>query len=226
MLVALLDALKMERATRNRILVAAGFAPDGHFLGPDQHPHYMFTPEEALKHMEQLPWPAFIFNDFVEVVVANQVAQRLWGIDLDREFPKPIDRNMLAVSSNSRFADKVTNWEEMVSVGISVFKGHHLGPEALERLSPYFAEVVQRFSQGDPAHAARFAALWQETEVRDPKVRWTYPVIWEESGVGRITFQGLVTTANEPDGLAFNDWIPCDADSWATLTQTLSLRKR
>jgi transcriptional regulator with XRE-family HTH domain len=225
MLVSLLDALKVERATRNRIQVAAGFAPDGESLGPDNRPNYMFTLTEALKHMEQLPWPAFLFNDLIEVVAANQMAQRLWGIELEREFPKPIDRNMLAVSSRPRFADRVSNWEEMVRVGIAVFKGHHLGPEALEHLSPYFAEVVERFSKGDPARAARFAALWQQTEAIDPKVRWSYPVIWEEPGIGRITLLGLVTTANAADGLAFNDWIPCDDESWAHLRQTLSLRK-
>ncbi len=224
LLIAILDALKLERNARDSILVGAGLAPDGQFLGPDRFPAYMFTAQEALEHMEELPWPAFIFNDVLEVVVANQVAQRLWGIDLDREFPKPIDRNMLAVSSSPRFAGKVDNWEEMVGVAISVFKGHHRGPEALDSLSPYFAEVVQRFSQGDPTHAARFAALWQQTEGRDPKVRWTYPVIWHEAGIGRITFKALVTTANEPDGLAFNDWVPMDARSWECLAEILKRR--
>jgi transcriptional regulator with XRE-family HTH domain len=155
LLIAILEALKLERNARDSILVDAGLAPDGRFLGPDSFPDYMFTAEEALQHMEELPWPAFIFNEFLEVVVANRIAQRLWGIDLDREFPKPIDRNMLAVSSSPRFAGKVDKWDEMVSVAISVFKGHHRGPEALERLSPYFAEVVQRFSQGSPEYAAR-----------------------------------------------------------------------
>jgi hypothetical protein len=57
-------------------------------------------------------------------------------------------------------------------------------------------------------------------------VRWTYPVIWHEPGLGRITFKALVTTGNEPHGLAFNDWIPCDAKSWEVLGKTVRRKPR
>jgi len=32
-----------------------------------------------------------------------------------------------------------------------------------------------------------------------------------------MRFLAMVSTASEPDGLAFNDWIPVDASSWEVL---------
>jgi hypothetical protein len=79
--------------------------------------------------------------------------------------------------------------------------------------------------QGSQDYAARFAALWQAAEPHDPKVRWVYPVDWNEPGVGLIRFKGVATTANDPDGLAFNDWIPVDAESWQHLEALLKTRQ-
>jgi transcriptional regulator with XRE-family HTH domain len=224
MLCALLEALKVERRTRNHILLAAGFAPDGQSLGSSDEPGYMFTAAEATAYLEEFPWPAFILNEFMEVVGCNRIAERLWGIDLEREFPDPIDRSMLAVASNPRFADKVENWDDMMRLAIAIFKGHHRGPEDLDRASPYFGQVMQRFVLGDPRYVRRFMELWQETQPRAPKVRWSYPVIWQEPDIGIVRFQSFVSTANEPDGLAFNDWVPMDASSWECLTEILKRR--
>ncbi len=86
LLTALLDTLKLDRSVRNEVLEAVGFAPDGRLLGPDRAPNYVFTTDEALEHIEALPWPAFVFNDVIEVVVANKMAQQIWGVDLETEF--------------------------------------------------------------------------------------------------------------------------------------------
>ena len=78
MLLALLNALKVERQKRNAILVGAGFAPDGQLLGPSRLPEFMFTPDEANEQVEQCPWPSFVVNEFMEVVCCNDIFQRLW----------------------------------------------------------------------------------------------------------------------------------------------------
>ena len=46
------------------------------------------------------------------------------------------------------------------------------------------------------------------------KVRWSYPVVWEDPDQGEIRFFGLVSLANEEESTFFNDWIPSDARSW------------
>ena len=35
----------------------------------------------------------------------------------------------------------------------------------------------------------------------------------------------MVNPASEPDGLAFNDWIPLDGETWAALVQLEKLRR-
>ncbi len=216
LLVAMLNALKVERTARNRLLMTAGFAPDGWVLGPDGVQGYMFDLQEAVEFVKTFRWPAFVMNDVLEVVGVNSICEKLWGIDFEAEFPTPLDRNMLRVASDPRFADKV-DWDEMVPYAIAVFKGHHLGPEDIDRGSPYFTELLGRFMQGDAKYVNRFFELWQQTEPHAPKVRWSYPVTWTEPGVGVMHFESVVNTASAPDGLAFNDWIPCDAATWECL---------
>lgn len=216
LLIALLDALKLERTSRNAILMQAGFAPDGWVLGPEGYPTYLFPMDEAIAYVQHRKWPAFVMNEALEVVGLNGVCEKLWGIDFKREFPAPLDRNMLVVSSNPRFADKV-NWDEMVSVAIAVFKGHHRGPEDVEHPSPLFGEILSRFLEGDPRYVTRFFELWQTVQPIEPKIRWFYPVVWTEPGVGILRFEAVVNQANEPDGLSFNDWIPLNAETWEAL---------
>ena len=43
------------------------------------------------------------------------------------------------------------------------------------------------------------------------------PVVWQGPDVGVHRCEILLTAANEPDGLAFNDWIPVDAATWTAL---------
>ena len=224
MLVALLNVLKVERQKRNAILVGAGFAPDGQSLGPSRLPEFMFTPDEANEQVEQCPWPSFVVNEFMEVVCCNDVCQRLWDIDLNRDYAPGIERNMLSVASSVKFAERMGNWDDMVRLAIGVFKGHYRGPEELDAASPYFAQVMLRYAQGEPRFVTRFTELWQDTPPLGAKVRLMYPIEWREPGYCPMHFQGLVTTANEPDGLAFNDWVPCDAQTWEELTKLARAR--
>ncbi len=81
-----------------------------------------------------------------------------------------------------------------------------------------FAAILKRFFQGDPAYVARFLDIWQRTPGQpDAKLRWSYRMDWNEPGIGLMRFHGFVSSANEPDGLSFNDWIPLDAATWERL---------
>jgi hypothetical protein len=48
----------------------------------------------------------------------------------------------------------------------------------------------------------------------EPKCRWSFPIIWRDD-LGEMRFLNVINTASEPDGLAFNDWVPVDANAWA-----------
>src|SRR3990172_7711109 len=80
LLTAILDALKVERGERNRILLAAGFAPDGLSLRP-RAADLAFSLQEAAAEVGGQPWPDFVASELMEVLAANRVAERLWGTE-------------------------------------------------------------------------------------------------------------------------------------------------
>jgi transcriptional regulator with XRE-family HTH domain len=214
---ALLDALKVDRGTRNNALVSLGYAPDM-LSFREQFPELMFTLEEATEEIERFPWPACVLDEWMAVMSANTVAQRLWGVDLRHEFTQPVERNLLSIASNPRFADRCLNWEEAVSTALAGFKWHHRGENDPDAPSPYFAAVVEHFLTGDPKYVGKFGELWQKVKPLKIKQRWSYPIVMQEPE-GILRFRVFVTGANEPLGLVFNDWIPLDAGTWLALDQ-------
>lgn len=215
-LTAILDALKVDRTARNDILDAAGYASDWQELTPIT-PEVAFNVETAQLEIDRTQWPSFVMTEMSEVIVANRLAERLWGVDLSSEFKEVADRSFLALASNPRFADRCVNWDECVGVIVGVFKGHFRGAEDLGNPSPYFKSMLDRFLQGDPRYVARFLHLWQEVPGRIVELRWHYPVVWEDPIAGRMRFDCIASPANERDGWAFNDWVPVDSASWIAL---------
>jgi hypothetical protein len=101
---------------------------------------------------------------------------------------------------------------------IAVTKGQPRLPESsLEEPSAYFGEVLAEFARGDPAFLPALATLWESVPAREPKVNWTYPVVWCDPEFGEMRFLAQVSTANGVDGFAFNSWIPIDAATWSVL---------
>ena len=217
LLTRLLDALKLDRRERNEILAAAGYVPDGPWIGP-QNPDYLFTLEEAKTYIDARPWPAAVMSELMEVLAANQLLQAVWGVDLSRELNSPVERNILSVISLPRFDGQLKNWDEVVAAGIAVIKGHYLGAETQpEGSSAYFQAVMQHFLDGDPKYLKRFMELFQETPGMRGKIRWQIPVRWNHPVVGDLNFEVVINTANDPNGLAFSDYVPLDAGTWTAL---------
>ena len=222
-LAALLDALKLGRDERNMILANAGYASDGYLIGPWGYDGFMFTRHEATLFIEQYEWPAFLLGEMLDLIAANASAQRLWRVDLSKEFLGPGDRNVLAVASDPRFGGRCANLPEVLTVIAAVFKGHHRGAESLDDPSPALRAMLERFLAGDPAYVQTLLQSWQDAVPRTPKIRWEYPVVWADPDVGTLRFRCIVNPAAEPDGIAFNDWIPLDAQTWDGLRRLKEL---
>lgn len=218
-LVRMLDELRVEREERRAILESAGFAPDDRSRMPDDRLRAeSLSRDEAAAAVEHERWPCFVVDKFLSVVAANRVAQALWGVDLSLEFPDPLDRNLLSVATNPRFADRVVNWDEAVGYIVAERKAHDWAPEHIEQPSALLATLLERFMSGDPKYVARLADLWQRApEQWAQKMRWSYPLIWNEPGIGELRFRCLTGIAWGLEGLAFNDWIPADAPTWLAL---------
>jgi transcriptional regulator with XRE-family HTH domain len=222
LLTALLDALQAESAQRNEILAAAGFAPGGPGPGA-RSPTPEHTLEEAIAEIASSPWPAHLNNEYMDVVFANELAQRLWRSDHERDFPEISDRNLLAALSDPRFADRIANWDEAITLAVSILKGTWDEERLAEH--PYFQRVVQRFMEGDTGYVQRFLRIWGATEPGQYKWRFWYPIIWVDEEVGEMRFRVSVNPASHGDSLSFNDWIPLDALTWSRLAQLPPLRR-
>lgn len=224
MLEAVLDALNVQVIERNRIVTGAGYVAGATLFPPEVEPDYFFTVEQAAAEIERSPWPACVVNDMMDVLAANRIAQTLWDIDFDSELTGLGERNLLSVASTPRFAERVPNWDEAVAVAVGIMKAKGVGEP--EQSSGYFGAVVQNFLSGDPQYVARFLNVWQNTPPQKAKCRWDYPIVWEEPGLGRLTFRVVVNTCSEPDGLSFNDWMPMDAATWEALERLRSKGRR
>jgi len=215
-LVALLDVMRVDRGTRNVILEDAGFAPDGIRLR-SQRDDLNYSIDEAAAEIERYPWPAFVVNEYMELIAANRTMLLVWDVDPAAEFPTAPERNLLTAATNPRFADRCLSWDETVGAMAAAFKGHHRGSEDPSSPGPYFQRVVEVLMRYDPAYFARIMELWERVEPLAPKLRWSYPVVWQHPGAGVMRFICFASSANEPDGLSFNDWIPIDAETWLNL---------
>ncbi|MDP2674583.1 MAG: helix-turn-helix transcriptional regulator [Dehalococcoidia bacterium] len=227
-LLRVLDALDCPSAEANDILEGAGFPTQRTLFPTDRFPHYFYTVDELQIVVEEVPWPEFVLNDNIEIVAANLTAQAVWRIDLPQEKArrKRQQINLLSVASGPEFIGHVVNWDEAVATLASVLKGRPRDPHTLDQPDPYFNAVLADFAQGDPAFLGRLIEVFASAPSRDPKCRWTYPVHWKDDDFGEMRFIAVVNTASEPDGLAFNDWIPVDAASWNNLEQVKARARR
>lgn len=217
LLSALLDALKADMHTRTRILGSAGFAPDSATPSQRRTDEYFDLPEAAAETFAS-PLPSCVSNEVMEVLAANALVQRIWGVDLNAELQGPFERSMVSMLSQPRIADRITNWDEAIGLVISILKGHYGGDVLFtEGSNPYFAAALERFLAGDPHYVQRFLALWATTPARQRKLRFAYPVTWRNERAGEMRFHVLVNPADQRGSIVFNDWIPIDEATWTAV---------
>jgi transcriptional regulator with XRE-family HTH domain len=214
LLVAMLDALHVDRAGRNAILMQAGFAPDGQLLAPT-NPGYWFDIDRARKQIANYPWPASVHTEFMEVVALNKPAMALWSIDHDPSELDAMERNLVAGASHPHWTKRIVNWEEIMRIGIGSMKGLSRGPETSpEGTSTYFSAVMERFLAGSPEYVSRVLQMWDSVEPREPSARWTAPLEVDHPAYGRMRFWWISSVASADDGLYFVDLIPSDGATW------------
>jgi len=214
---SLLDALAADPVRRNAILEGAGFAPSDEWVGR-QAPRPDHSLAEALADIETYTWPAHVNSEFFEVLGANRVMQRLWGVDLSA-MPSAVERNMMMGLSTPRWADHVVNWDEAMGMVASMLKGGY-GDDVVgaDGPNPYFSAVIDHFLTGDPGYVGRFLRIWADAEPAVHKWRFAFPVTWRVDGLPDMHFRVSVNPANFADYMTFSEWIPLDAPTWQALS--------
>ncbi len=225
-LLDILEALHVPPRRVREILADAGFVPEPGPVPSDSLTGYAYPLAEARIEIERSSWPRFVTGGAMDVLAANRAANDLWGVDVAGELRRR-DRagaHVIPAMAESWFAGHVANFDELLGVVISVLKGIPDGAAALDDPSPWAEKVLGALAATNPQAVGPLLDLWEATPPQQIRPRWDYPVVWREPE-GEIRFVGLVTIANERDGLSFNDWIPVDAPSHAVLEQVLAARR-
>ncbi len=222
----LLAALAVPQATVRAVFGELGFATADTLFGPHSDPDYNFTIPQMQAFADEVPWPQFGVNNVLEVVCANRAAEILWGIDFEAEMARRsrAQLNFMAITAERRFSQRIVNWQASMARVVGVLKAIPQSASLLDSPDSLFGEVFATFAKNDPTAIPKLFALWERTPPATAKVRWNYPITWREPGFDDIRLLGVVTTASEPDALAFNDWIPIDAASHATLERIIATR--
>jgi hypothetical protein len=215
-LVALLDAMRVSRVTRNAVLVAAGYASEP-VTQTRTGPPRGLTQAEAVEEMGRYRWPSFLCNENAEILNANDAGKKMWQIDPFGSLFRLGDP-ALCVATHPEIVRRLVNWDQAVSQQIAGWKSHYRAAESLDEPSAYFEQILARLNRGDPQAVRRFLHLWDVTEPSyQPLQRWPYDIVWDEPGYGRMRFQCFAWSVNPDDGLDIDDWIPADAETWITL---------
>jgi transcriptional regulator with XRE-family HTH domain len=220
-LLAVLNAIEVGQHEVNDVLRQAGFAEIETLFPIEENPSFYFRVDELDAAVETVPWPQFVSSDTVEVLAANRAMQAVWDVDFayERSWRTRPQMNMLSVASDHHFADRVVNWEEVISVLAGIHKGWPRGAAALDDPAPLLGQVLAEFARGDPVFLKRMIDIWVATAPMPGKIRNQYRVVWRDREFGDMRFLAQMTTCSMPDGSAFNDWHPIDADTWTALEQ-------
>jgi hypothetical protein len=205
----------MDRTRSNPIREAAGFAQVRSLW--DQEATYFFSLPELDDEVERVEWPQWVNNDRFEVIAANRAASTVWGVDFhaERAHREPHEMHVLAVATDFGFPQLIENWDELIRVIVRGYKDPQLVDD-VSNPSAYLAKTIARFLAGDHEFLSRLLDAWNSVEYEPARVRWHYDVRWKHAQ-GRMRFHAIVSTANERQGLSFNDWIPLDAATWVAL---------
>jgi transcriptional regulator with XRE-family HTH domain len=212
----ILQVLAVTRLDANRIRRAVG-----HPAQAQPTEGFWFTQAELSDEVAAYPWPVFIVHGGMEVLMANAAAACLWNVDLESEFVEPGARSLIAVASNARFAERVENWDEALTFILGHLKGASPVSE-IDQLPADAREAIERFLAGNPKYLSRLLAAWQNATPLPPRFRYRYRVHWRDLRVGLIRFRAVLTSASLADELAWNEWIPADAESWHALEDLLA----
>ena len=221
-----LGALQAPHTTVRRVLLDLGMAAPGSLYGLGGIEDYRFTIPELRSFVETTPWPQFVINNTLEIVVANAATQALWEMDLSLPVLERTRArvNLLAILGHHRLRQSLKNRFEIMAIIVSVLKVFPESRTLLDAPGSLFAEVFDAFAASDPAAINKLYELWDRTPPASQKLRWNFPVTWVEHEVGEIRMIGTVTAASHVNSLVFVDWIPRDGQSHALLDTLLASR--
>lgn len=170
------------------------------------------------EEVERYTWPVFVTKQSSAMLAANRAARKLLGMPLTDNLPQP-KWSFLARASDPAYAARVDNWDDVMSFMLGILKGEQRYEGNLERMPPPVIEPFQQFLGGDPAYITRLLKLWETADPIEISTRMTGPVRWWLESGELLSFTGTMHVADLWQELAWLDWVPTDAATWAGLAK-------
>jgi len=162
------------------------------------------------------------------VVHWNRASELVWDVDVERDFPDPLSRNLLFGTTNARFTRCIVNYEETMSFYRGMIKGDPRREQDLERRAPWHLDAVQRLIEGRtrPSYGVCWTCGSGQSRSRTrsaTSARWCGDIgAWARSSASSDSSRSA-TTWNE---LNWQEWIPADGETWAALASLSARRVR
>jgi transcriptional regulator with XRE-family HTH domain len=214
-LTAIIDSLGLTKAEAGPLLAGAGYATNWRAIF-----HETYGPrgvEWFAAEVQRSAWPAFVTNEASDLIAANGAFRALVGMPARERLPDPDRWNLFALLSSSPFAERIENWDEVMSFVLGLGKAGLRREVNPERPPPWVAEPLQRFLQGRPAFVTRMLKLWEPAEPVEHTTRMRCPMRWRHEGGQLMRFSGLIHVADVWQVFAWHDWIPEDAETMRLL---------
>ncbi len=206
-LLSMLDALGLDRQSRNVFMAEAGFASEE----PRQEQRTQRrTQREAAALVRARPWPSFLINEQFAVIAVNDVGLQLAGVS--RRSLRDANLNLFSLATRQGADARLLNWEDAVRRTISRIKASR--SRLLSEPDAYLGAVLTSITHGDPALLRRLAKLWKSTPADLTRhTSWAYESEWTGPHGSAMRFYCTAHTVSASDGLDIHDWIPADAES-------------
>ncbi len=212
---AVLVAIGLSHDDGNPILAGAGFAIDWRAV---LERRYLADIDEIKSQADATPWPVFITNQGSYVVHWNRGFELVWDVDVEREFPDVLSRNLLSGASLARFTRCIVNYEETMSFFMGLLKGDPRAHQDLEHPAPWNEAAMQRLFEGDPQELRRLMEAWDRAAPIPHRIRHQYKVVWRHHPTGRdLRFLGQLTVCDIWNDLNWQEWTPADSETWLFL---------
>lgn len=217
---AVLEAIGLPHDAANPIRAGAGFATAWHAILDRR---YVADLGEFRRHADERPWPVFITNQGTYVVHWNRAFEALLDLDVAREFPDPLTRNLLSGAVLTRFAQCLVNYDEALEFLLGLVKGDPRERQDLDRPAAWNRDQMQRLSDADPGELRRLLDAWDRAVPVAHKVRHQYRIAWRHRGTGPVLrFIGQLTVCDLWNELSWLEWTPADAATWLGLEALLA----
>lgn len=221
---AIVRALGLSHDEANPIRSGAGFAIDWRAVIGRR---YIVDLDVLRAQADDTPWPVFITNQGSYVLHWNPAFALLWDVDVERDFPDPLTRNLLSGASIARFTRCIVSYDETMAFFLGMIKGDPRAASDFEHPAPWHHDAMAKVVEGDPSELRRLLDAWERTAPIQHQIRHHYPVAWRYHGDGPVLrFRGVLTPCDIWNELNWQEWVPADAETHARMAAIMSSQAR